>query len=220
MYQEILKLLKAYEEPKYAEWLKPFIRFDEYQNEELLGVRVPTLRKLAKNYKNIDKNDLIKILHSNIHEMRLLAVFIMVLKSKKEPIEMCEIYLENLDYINNWDIIDYTAPHIVSPNISKNKLKELANSNYLWANRVAMVSMIYFIKQRDFNLTLEFAKKFMYHKHHLMHKAAGWMLREIGKVDINVLKDFLKENEKNMPAIMRSYATEHLKTHQSTNSKI
>ena len=123
---------------------------------------------------------------------------------------MCGIYLQNLDYINNWDLIDYSAPHIVAPYVSKEVLRELANTKYLWANRVAMVSTIYYIKQGDFKLALEFAKKFIKHDHHLMHKASGWMLREIGKQDEKTLIKFLEKYSKTMPAIMRSYARERI----------
>ena len=135
----------------------------------------------------------------------------MLKKAKKEPQKISKIYLENLEFINNWDLIDYSAPHIVAPNVGKDKLRELANSDYLWANRVAMVATIYFIKQKDFTLTLEFAEKFISHPHHLMHKASGWMLREVGKQDERVLIEFLKRFSNKMPSVMRSYAKERLK---------
>ena len=135
----------------------------------------------------------------------------MLKKVKKEPQKVCEIYLDNLEYINNWDLVDYSAPHIVAPNVSENVLRELSESDYLWANRVAMVSTIYFIKQRDFKLALEFAEKFISHSHHLMHKAAGWMLREIGKQDEKTLLKFLDKFSAQMPSVMRSYAREKLK---------
>lgn len=211
MYKKIITELKTIAEPEFADWLKPFLNIKENSKEKLLGIRVPILRKLAKKYKEIEYKNLLELLHSNFHEARELAVFIMLLKTKKQPREMFEIYLDNLDYINNWDLIDYSAPHIIAPLASKKCLKDLANSDYLWANRVAMVSTIYFIKQGDYDLAIEFAEKFMKHPHHLMHKASGWMLREIGKKDKRVLIDFLIKHEKNMPAIMRSYAKEKLK---------
>ena len=89
----------------------------------------------------------------DIEEIKELAIFIMLLKNKKESKKICELYLNNLDKINNWDLIDYSAPHIIAPNLSDDELRKLANSDYLWANRVAMVSCIYFIKQHNFNLT-------------------------------------------------------------------
>lgn len=211
MHKEIIEKLKNLSDIKFAEWLKPFINLKDTDEEIVLGIRVPILRKLAKEYKNLTFSTIQNLLESGIHEAKTLAVFILLLKSKQAPKEVCDFYLTNLEYINNWDLIDYTAPHIVAPNIKKNKLKELANSDYLWANRVAMVSCIYYIKQGDYTLTLELAKKFMKHPHHLMHKAAGWMLREIGKRDKTVLIDFLEQNSANMPSVMKSYAKECLR---------
>lgn len=211
MYKKIIEELKTIAEPEFAEWLKPFLSIKENSNEIILGIRVPKLRNLAKVYKSIDIKNLLELLQSNYHEARELAIFIMLLKVKNEPRKMYQIYIDNLDFINNWDLIDYSAPHIIAPLANKDCLRNLANSDYLWANRVAMVSTIYFIKQGDFNLALEFAEKFINHPHHLMHKATGWMLREIGKKDKNVLLEFLKKHEKTMPAIMRSYAKEKLK---------
>jgi 3-methyladenine DNA glycosylase AlkD len=211
MREKILEDLRSFSEVKFAQWLKPFLRITEESEEVVLGVRVPTLRKLAKKYKDIDLKILKGLLHSNIHESRALAVFIMILKSKKEPKAMCDLYLNNLNYINNWDLIDYSAPYIVAPNVEKEILRRLAESDYLWANRVAMVSTIYYIKQGNFDLTLELAEKFINHKHHLMHKATGWMLREVGKKDVVVLKRFLERFFEKMPSVMRSYATERLK---------
>ena len=211
MYQKIVEEVKSFSEPNFAIWLKPFLSIKENSNEIVLGVRVPILRKLAKKYKDISFDTIEKLLRSEYHEIRELALFIMILKAKKEPRKMSEIYLKNLKYINNWDLIDYTCPHIVAPNVERAILQELANSSYMWANRVAVVSTIYYIKQGDFYLTLEFAKKFIKHPHHLMHKACGWMLREVGKKDINVLKDFLDEYSSQMPSVMRSYAKEIFK---------
>lgn len=221
MYQKIVEELKSFAEPEFAEWLKPFLGIKKGltitpthssgEGDIIIGVRVPRLRKLAKGYKDIDEDMLLKLLHSEIHEARALALFIMLHKAKKEPEKMCKIYLDNLKYINNWDLIDYTAPHIVAPCCGEAVLKELANSDYMWANRVAMVSAIYFIKKGDFRLALKFAEKFMTHPHHLMHKAAGWMLREVGKKDEKVLIEFLNKHSSQMPAVMRSYARERLK---------
>ena len=208
MYKKIIAELETLAEPEFAKWLKPFLSITD---EPLLGVRVPKLRKLAKANKEISEDTLLQLLKSEIHEARALALFIMLHKAKKEPQKMCRIYLENLKYINNWDLIDYTAPHIVAPCCGEKVLKELAESDYMWANRVAMVSTIYFIKQGDFKLALEFAKKFMSHPHHLMHKASGWMLREIGKKDEKVLRDFLEKYSTQMPSVMRSYVREKLK---------
>lgn len=208
--QEIIKVLENNADIYFAKWIRPFLSIKEESNEKILGIRVPILRKMAKQYKDISYEALEKLLKISIHEARELAVFIMLIKVKKEPDKICNLYLSNLDYINNWDLIDYSAPHIVAPNVQKSVLRKLANSDYLWANRVAMVSTIYFIKKGDFDLALEFAEKFISHPHHLMHKAAGWMLREVGKKDLRTLLEFLNKFSDSMPSIMRSYAKERL----------
>ena len=205
-----IKELVLLAEPSFAKWLGPYLNIANYPNEILLGIRTPKLRKLAKEHKDIELDVLKTLIKSNIHEARALAIFIMLIKVKKEPKKICKLYLENLEHINNWDLIDYSAPHIVAPNVDKSVLRNLANSNYLWANRVAMVSTIYYIKKCDFDLTLELAEKFISHPHHLMHKATGWMLREIGKKDSQTLIKFLDKFSNSMPAIMRSYAREKL----------
>jgi len=211
MYKKIIKQLQELSEPNFAEWIRPYLSIDKSSKEILLGIRVPKLRKLAKELKDVEISIVEKLLSSNIHEAKELALFIMLIKNKKEPKLIYDIYLKNLKYINNWDLIDYTAPHIIAPNSDEKTLRELANSDYLWANRVAMVSTIYFIKKGDFKLALDFAEKFISHSHHLMHKATGWMLREIGKKDKKVLIDFLDKKSNIMPSVMRSYAREILK---------
>ena len=211
MYKKILTEVKLLAEPNFAKWIKPFLNINDQSKEIVLGVRVPKLRKLAKSYRDIDYDNINKLLKSKYHEIRALAIFIMLIKVKKDPIIICQMYLNNLNTINNWDLIDYSAPHIIAPLISEQELIELAKSDYLWANRVAMVSTIYYIKQHDFQIALKLARMFITHPHHLMHKATGWMLREIGKKDKKVLIKFLKENSHHMPAVMRNYAKERLK---------
>jgi len=209
VYQEILNEVNKYAETDFANWLKPFLSIDDSE-EKLLGVRTPILKRIAKKYKEIDISILKLLLKNEIHDIRALAVFIMLLKLKKEPFLICGLYLQNLEHINNWDLIDYSAPYIVAPFVNKDVLRNLANVDYLWANRVAMVSTIYYIKQNNYDLALEFAERFISHKHHLMHKASGWMLREIGKRDQRVLIKFLKKHVSKMPSIMRNYAMERL----------
>ena len=211
MYQKIVEETLSFSDPSFAEWIKPYLNIKDDLEDLVVGIRVPILRKLAKKYKNIDLDILKKLLNNKIHEIRALAIFIMLIKSKKISNDMCKMYLENLDFINNWDLIDYSAPYIVAPFVSKNKLIELSKESNLWANRIAIVSTIYYIRQYDFDLTLRIAKEFINHKHHLIHKATGWMLREVGKRDINTLLCFLSENEKIMPSIMRSYACEKIR---------
>lgn len=211
MYQKIIIKLNSLADLNFAKWLRPYINLNENSPEKVLGIRVPVLRKLAKDYSDLDSVILEKLLQSNIHEAKELALFIMLIQNKKNPDLMCKLYLDNLEYINNWDLVDYTAPHIIAPNCDEVKLRELADSEYLWANRVAIVSTIYFIKQCNYKLALEFSEKFITHQHHLIHKACGWMLREIGKKDLAVLIDFLNKHSEKMPGVMKSYATEILR---------
>lgn len=211
MCEEIIEQLKELSEPAFADWFRPFISLNKESSEIVLGIRVPKLRRLASYYKNLSFHELEGLLKSNIHEAKALSVFVLLKQVRKNAQKVCDFYLANLEYINNWDLVDYSAPHIVAPNITEQKLRELFNSDYLWANRVAMVSTIYFIKQKDFRLALEFAEKYISHPHHLMHKAAGWMLREIGKQDEKVLVDFLNKFSAQMPSVMRSYAKEILR---------
>jgi 3-methyladenine DNA glycosylase AlkD len=207
MYQEIIEELHSLADPVFAKWLSPFL--GNPKDDVILGIRVPKLRRIAKRvYKFIDNETVSNLLNNDYHEARELALFIMILKSKYEPQTMCDIYLSNIKRINNWDLIDYTAPHIIAPVLSKGELKRLANDKLMWINRIAMVSTIYYIKQNDFDLTIEFAEKFLNHPHHLMHKAVGWMLREVGKRNLDLLEQFLFKYEKQMPAVMKSYAKE------------
>lgn len=211
MHTKIIEEVMTFAEPKFADWIRPFLSLENNKTDFLIGVRTPILRKLAKKYCNISHKTLNKLLTNKYHEIRALALFIMVIKSKKEPEKMCELYLKNHKHINNWDLIDYTCPHIIAPIISKEELIKLSDSDFLWENRTAMVSTIYYIKKNDFSLALNFAEKYIKHPHHLMHKAAGWMLREIGKKDLDTLINFLNKFSDTMPAIMKSYAREHLR---------
>lgn len=211
MYKEIIEKLESLREEKFAEWLRPLLSIPKDSEEILLGIRTPILRKLATQYKSINIELIKELLESKYHEAKSLAIFIMLKKVKTEPKLICQTYLENLEHINNWDLIDYSAPHIVAPYTDKKTLRNLADSDYMWANRVAIVSTIYFIKRGDFSLTIEFANKFLSHPHHLIHKATGWMLREIGKQDVNILIEFLEKYSDKMPSVMRSYAKERLR---------
>jgi 3-methyladenine DNA glycosylase AlkD len=123
-----------------------------------------------------------------------------------------EVYLNNTKHINNWDLVDISAAHVVGKFCLKiNDVKpiwKLANSTDLWENRMALVASWAFVKARDFNLTLDICRRFLGHKHHLIHKAMGWMLREVGKKDQPLLVRFLEEHKDRLPRITLSYAKE------------
>ncbi|MBT3236339.1 MAG: DNA alkylation repair protein [Bdellovibrionales bacterium] len=187
------------------------------EGDIFIGVAVPIVRKLSREYyKVLPIKDVTTLIKSSIHEERLLALFIIVLQfnktqdnSLKEKIY--QLYLRSTRYINNWDLVDCSAGRIVGAFlIFKNKepIYQLAKSKNLWERRVAIMSTSYFINEGKFNDTLKIAKSYLNDEHDLIHKATGWMLREIGKRDFAVEEQFLKSHYKKMPRVMLRYAIE------------
>ena len=179
------------------------------------GIIVPNQRKIAKNHSDLTLNDLQNLLSSNIHEYRLTALFILVDKYQKADDsgrkEIVNFYLKNTKNINNWDLVDLSAPRILGDYlIDKNRsiLYRLAKSHHLWEKRIAVLATFMFIKNHQFKDSLKIAEILMNDRHDLIHKAVGWMLREIGKIDKTVEKNFLKKHCKNMPRTMLRYAIE------------
>ena len=182
-----------------------------------LGLRVPQLRSLSTlYYKDAQPDTIEKLLNSRYHEFRLLALFILVLqfkkkKTDKEKEDVVELYLKNIDNINNWDLVDASAPYILGAYLlhkPKALLYNLAQSGNLWQQRIAIISTYYFIKNNHFTDTLQIAERFLNHKHDLIHKATGWMLREIGNKNKDVAIHFLTEHYHAMPRTMLRYAIE------------
>jgi len=180
-----------------------------------IGIRVPVLRKLARGFCSLGLREVTALLHSPIHEERLLALLILADAFQRADetgrAAVYELYLNNLDHINNWDLVDTSAPHIIGRHLAqrpRDVLFGLARSNNLWHRRVAVLSTFYFIRQDDFADTLRLAEQLRDDKHDLIHKAVGWMLREIGKRDAAVLKAFLRQHAALMPRTMLRYAIE------------
>jgi 3-methyladenine DNA glycosylase AlkD len=180
-----------------------------------LGIGVPELRKLAKEYQNIPLPEAEKLLRSPIHEERLLALLIYVLLFSKGDTstqkKIYTLYLKNMQYINNWDLVDLSAPQIVGQFLtdkSKKPLYQMAKSADLWERRIAIMSTFTFIRQNDFSATRRIAQTLLNDKQDLIHKAVGWMLRETGKRDLQIEEDFLKDRYKKMPRTMLRYAIE------------
>jgi 3-methyladenine DNA glycosylase AlkD len=146
----------------------------------------------------------------------MLALMIMVLRFQNGDAEtkkrIVDIYLDNIRYVNNWSLVDVSSYHIIGEYFSSRDsiFEELSCSDNLWENRIAIVATFAFIKRNDFSLTIKLCEKFMNHKHHLIHKACGWMLREVGKRNETTLVNFLRQNREEMPRIMFSYAKERL----------
>lgn len=218
MYKKIVDEIKSFSTPEGAKRRASFFKTGrgEYAEGDLfLGVDSPSLRKIAKKYfKTVSYADLQKMLESPYHEIRVGAVFILVLMfqhgSEEERKKIFDFYMENIRYINNWDLVDVSAPYIVGPVAFENEsvLFSLAKSCRLWEERVSVVATLYFIKQNRFDVTLSLGEYFLTHRHDLMHKAVGWMLREVGKRDEKVLCDFLDKHINQMPRTMLRYAIE------------
>jgi 3-methyladenine DNA glycosylase AlkD len=181
----------------------------------LCGTRVPILRRIAKKYTDISLEDAESLLQDDLHEARFVALVILINKFKIQSKEIFDIYLRNTAYVNNWDLVDISAPHIIGNYCLKNgssmQIWGLAKSNDLWENRMAIISSWAFTKTGSYDLTLELCQHFFCHNHHLIHRAIGWMLREIGKKDTAILVKFLEKHQNNLPRITLSYACERLK---------
>jgi 3-methyladenine DNA glycosylase AlkD len=182
------------------------------EGDKFLGVTVPNIREVAKEFKDINFDIINELIHSPWHEMRMCALLILVNNSKKEVTkDTFDFYLSQTKYINNWDLVDLSAPQIVGKfllNKKRDLLYQLAESDLLWDNRIAIVSTLTFIRNNDLDDTYQLSLKMMNHKHDLMHKAIGWMLREAGKRDIKRLYDFIMEYKNIMPRTMLRYSIE------------
>ncbi len=185
------------------------------EGDVFVGVKVPELRKLAKEYREITVKEVKQLLRSAIHEERLLALFILVLKYSKgneaEKKRIYELYLKNTQFINNWDLVDSSAHHIIGAFLvdkSKEPLYSLAKSMNLWERRISIISTFYFIKHDKYAETLKISEILLTDEQDLIHKAVGWMLREIGKRHMPTEEKFLRKHYKRMPRTMLRYAIE------------
>jgi 3-methyladenine DNA glycosylase AlkD len=185
--------------------------------DKFIGIRVPVLRKLAKEFRLLPLRDVTALLRSPIHEERLLALLILVdayaRADETVRAEIFALYLKQLDWVDNWDLVDSSAPHIVGRHLegrSRKILFRLARSKNLWHRRVAMLATFHFIRQNDFADALRLAELLRDDEHDLMHKAVGWMLREVGKRDASALKQFLHKHAAFMPRTALRYAIEKL----------
>ena len=182
------------------------------EGDKFLGVTVPNIREVAKEFKDANFDVIEELIHSPWHEMRMCALLILVNNSKKEVTKNTfDFYLSQTKHINNWDLVDLSAPQIVGQFLldkDRDILYKLAESDLLWDNRIAIVSTLTFIRNNDLGDTYRLSLKMMYHKHDLMHKAIGWMLREAGKRDAKRLYDFVMANKSIMPRTMLRYSIE------------
>lgn len=218
--QFILEELYSVSDPEKAEFLQGFFktRKGEYaEGDVFLGIKVPLVRSIVKENKEMTLPEIQILLNSEYHEARLAALLFLMQKYKKskkeeEKKEIFDFYLCNTKRINNWDLVDVTCRDIIGAYLldkDRSILYKLAESKNLWEQRIAIVSTWIFIKNRDFQDTLILAEKLLQHPHDLMHKAVGWMLREVGKKDKETLVSFLEKNYKNMPRTCLRYSIEH-----------
>jgi len=196
----------------------------EYGESDIfLGIRVPVLRKLVNKYRGISLEEVSKLLHSKFHEERLLAVLILVhlFKNRSGTLDESEtydgqkqiynLYLDNIEFINNWDIVDISAGNIVGAYLhqkDKALLYRLVYADNLWERRISIIFTFYFIRQNEFDDTLKIAEILLNDKEDLIQKAVGWMLREVGKREIEIEEEFLQEHYMKMPRTMLRYAIE------------
>lgn len=187
------------------------------EGDIFLGIKVPMQRKVALNYENLSLDDLQTLLNTKIHEYRLTALIILCAQYKKaesaERKKIVDFYLCNTKNINNWDLVDVSCPRLLGNYLltrSRQILYKLARSKNLWEKRIAIISTLAFISERQFGDTLKISEILLNDKHDLIHKAVGWMLREAGKRDLAVLKRFLDKHYKVMPRTMLRYSIEKL----------
>ena len=185
--------------------------------DKFIGIRVPVLRKLAREFRVLPPPAAAKLLQSPIHEERLLALLILTGAYERAGtsgrVAIYRLYLKNLARVNNWDLVDGSAPCIVGPHLEKRSRKilfRLARSKILWRRHVAVLTTFHFIRQGDFADALRLAELLLHDEHDLMHKAVGWMLREMGKRNPAELKTFLRKHAARMPRTMLRYAIEKL----------
>lgn len=185
------------------------------EGDQFLGIRMPVLRGIAKKNGQLQLSDVESLLHSPIHEERMLALLILVLQYGKADsatsVEIYDAYCRNLAFVNGWDLVDCSAHLIVGPHLrdrSRKQLHRWAKSKDLWERRVAVIATFAYIKEDEFDETLKLAAMLVNDQEDLIHKAVGWMLREIGKRDRQREEQFLALHYQTMPRTMLRYAIE------------
>jgi 3-methyladenine DNA glycosylase AlkD len=220
MLSQLQKELNDLRNPEQAKNLQRFFKTGagEYaEGDVFLGIKVPVQRLMAKKYLHLNFQEIQQLLNSKIHEHRLVALLILIGKYKKakknklEQRKIFEFYLKNTQNINNWDLVDLSAPQILGEFLQKegsDLLTHLAQSKNMWERRIAIISTYSFIKKRRFGETLEISEILLKDEHDLIRKAVGWMLREIGKRNKRMLELFLMQRYHKMPRVMLRYAIE------------
>ncbi len=212
--------LRALADPEQARHLMRFFKTGpgEYgEGDKFLGIRVPVQRSIAKKFRNLPLDEDAVLIRSEFHEERLTGLLILTYRypkaSQEEKQAIFDLYISHIPWINNWDLVDVTAPQIIGSwleNRPRDLLYKWAGSENLWERRIAILSTFHFIRRDDFEDTLNLARNLLQDTHDLIHKAVGWMLREAGKRDLATLVSFLDEHSRQMPRTMLRYAIERL----------
>jgi len=217
-YAEVMVALKDLENKEKAKILSSFFKTGKGEygyGDVFLGVQMPKQRKVAKKFSGLPLKEIKRLLKTTVHEHRMTALLILILQYKRadesRKKELFEFYLENTKGINNWDLVDVSASDIVGNYLldrEKSIIYELAKSNNLWERRIAIISTFEFIKNNRFDDTLKISEILLNDTHDLIHKAVGWMLREVGKKDQGAEERFLDKHYNVMPRTMLRYAIE------------
>jgi len=224
----IIKMLEQLADPKIAEHSARFFKTGKGQygeGDKFYGIRVPVLRKLVKQVFQAEIETVSTLLYHDYHETRLLAVLILVEKYQKTKSEsekqiIVDFYITHTKQVNNWDIVDSSCHKILGPHLigtDANLLYEFVQSDNLWLRRIAIITTYYFIKRDEYQHTLALAERLLDDTHDLIHKAVGWMLRELGKRNEPLELEFLDRHYETMPRTMLRYAIEKLSPLQRKN---
>lgn len=217
-HRDVVKEIKNNSSKEKAEKSKRFFKTEKGQygfGDVFAGLTVPEINKIAKKYRELSLMDVNDLLNSKIHEVRYVGLNILVLKYEKtneiERKKIVDLYLKNTKNINNWDLVDTSASYILGEYLLDKKrdiLYKFSKSKSMWERRIAIISTHTFIKQKQFQDTLRISRELFADKEDLIHKAVGWMLREVGRKDEKILKNFLKQNIKEIPRTTLRYAIE------------
>lgn len=211
VYQHLLSLA----DPQVAASTRRFFKQHTPPDEVFLGIRTPVLRKLVREYRHLSLPDTLTLLKTPEHEVRMMALFLMIELFRSGDVKkrgtIYQAYLDHTPCINNWDFVDVSTPHIVGAYLtdrSRKPLYRLAQSKNLWERRMAILATFHFIRNQDFDDTLAIAEILLHDPEDLIHKAVGWMLREVGKRDRKTEEAFLDHHAATMPRTMLRYAIE------------
>lgn len=215
---KIIKELKSLADKDKQQVYRRFFKTGkgEYgEGDVFWGITMPKQREVAKKYLDISLSDIQKLLNSEVHECRMTSLIILTYQFKKaspdERKKMADFYVRNAKRINNWDLVDVSTPYILGKYLldkDRKLLYKFAKSKNLWEKRIAIITTQAFIRERQFQDTLNIAEILLNDEHDLIHKAVGWMLREVGNRDIATEEKFLKKHYKKMPRTMLRYAIE------------